>query len=246
MTKLSIIAAILAAAIVGGMFTILLLNYLIMPIYVRSMHEVVVPDLIFISVDEAVEHARITGLVPRVVEHRSDPTVPAGHILSQDPPPGKRIKEGRFVNLVVSQGPEEMAVPQVTGVTLTRARSLLELSGLKLGTMTSVPCDTVPVGRIISTDPPEGTLVARGSVIDLAVSTGEYLQKMSMPNLIGRSLEEASQILSEHNLELGVIEWIISSGVAEHTVLLQGPQPGTDVDLGDTVQLGVSTLPDEE
>lgn len=67
--------------------------------------------------------------------------------------------------------PATVAVPDVTGMDVTQARTVLEAVGLVYGTEQSVTSD-VEKGRVVRQDPAAGTFVGAGSTVSLVVSAG--------------------------------------------------------------------------
>ena len=56
---------------------------------------------------------------------------PKGQVIGQDPTGGTKAKKGSTVTLTVSDGPQQVAVPQVVGLTVSSARGRLEKAGLE-------------------------------------------------------------------------------------------------------------------
>jgi len=61
----------------------------------------------------------------------SDPSVPEGSIMDQDPPAGEGLETGGSVAVRVSGGPGDLEVPRVTGMTAQQAKAALEKAGFK-------------------------------------------------------------------------------------------------------------------
>jgi beta-lactam-binding protein with PASTA domain len=108
-------------------------------------------------------------LVGQVTDDFSD-TVPAGQVLSQNPEGGTEAARGVFVNFVMSLGPKT-TVPAVMGLSLADAQVALAAAGLVVQILEEANAD-VPAGQLIRQEPAEGTAVARGSTVNLIISTG--------------------------------------------------------------------------
>ena len=65
-----------------------------------------------------------------------------------------------------------VTVPDVTGQTQAAATTALTAADLAVGTVTQEASDSVAAGSVISQSPTAGVSVARGSVVDLVVSSG--------------------------------------------------------------------------
>src|SRR5262245_21104216 len=84
-----------------------------MKVAIRA-REVKVPDLRGKSVTEAQAALNDAGLVIRMDEaRRSDPKVPADHILSQEPDAGTVLRRQRAVRVRVSDGQRDPVLPNV-------------------------------------------------------------------------------------------------------------------------------------
>jgi hypothetical protein len=81
------------------------------------------------------------------------------------------VNAGSAVNLVVSSGVGQVAVPNVVGLTQAAATTAITGAGLVLGTVTNASSNTVPAGSVISESPVAGTQVNAGSAVNLVIST---------------------------------------------------------------------------
>lgn len=86
-----------------------------------------VPEVVGVDQDLAVERLRDAGLGHRVQSQQDDAA--AGTVVEQLPAAGAGAREGDEVTLVVSTGPEQVAVPEVVGLPATEARAALEAAG---------------------------------------------------------------------------------------------------------------------
>jgi serine/threonine-protein kinase len=116
--------------------------------------------------DEAKKAIESVGLKVKRVDGYSD-TIPVGSVISQSPVGGQTAEKGSTVTLTVCAGPTTVAVPDLSNKTVAQARSILQGAGLAVGTIYG------PSGgdgrHVLSSDPPPGTKVQRGSAIDLYV-----------------------------------------------------------------------------
>jgi len=122
------------------------------------------------AAESAITAASLT--VGNITEQYSD-TVPAGHVISQDPIAGTSVPINSSVNLVVSLGQQMVEVPNVVGMTQADAQAAIGTAQLVVGTVTEEYSDTVPGGNVISQDPAAGTSVPIGSAVNLVVSLGQ-------------------------------------------------------------------------
>jgi serine/threonine-protein kinase len=92
-----------------------------------------------------------------------DDTVPKGRVVSQSPDSGELYK-GDEVELVVSKGPEVVAVPNVLGSGYQAAKQTLEAAGFVVEI-----AGTPNFGGVYATDPPAGTELRKGSTVRVFV-----------------------------------------------------------------------------
>jgi beta-lactam-binding protein with PASTA domain len=119
-----------------------------------------VPEVRRMTQDAAVAALRSTGLVAGSVTDE-DSLAPAGTIIRSIPVAGTTVARGSAVDLVRSTGP--VAVPDVVRKTRTEAEKDLEDAGLAARS----PADVDPDAIVVGTTPTAGTLVLRGSHVDL-------------------------------------------------------------------------------
>ncbi len=107
------------------------------------------------------------------IKRTFDDEVPAGRVISHDPVEGTEMKAGDVVALEISQGPEPVEVPNLTGMTVDAARSVLAELGLELVVLETRIEVTDPslVDRIVRQSPSSGLTVAKGSPV--AVNLGK-------------------------------------------------------------------------
>ncbi|WP_055721931.1 Stk1 family PASTA domain-containing Ser/Thr kinase, partial [Streptomyces niveiscabiei] len=134
---------------------------------------------------EAVAKDRLddAGLAVGDVKHAYSDTVRRGTVISTDPAPGARIRKNDSVTLTVSDGPQTVRVPDVTGLTQAEASKRLTAAGLEPGVVTSEFNDSVAKGTVIRTTPAVGTSRRAGSAVALVVSKGASVE---IPDVTGQ------------------------------------------------------------
>jgi eukaryotic-like serine/threonine-protein kinase len=111
------------------------------------------------------------GFRPRLDGERSNEAFPAGTVIWQDPPPGTVLQPNSVVQLVVSSGPAMVVVPDVVGLNVPQARTILTAAGVRVGSVdSSGPGEEA--GVVLATRPSAGVGRARGSAVALVVSRG--------------------------------------------------------------------------
>ena len=131
-------------------------------------------------------------------------------------------------------GGSQVAVPDVTGLTVKQATSELQTANLTLGTETPKASDTVPEGSIIDQNPEAGIQVDEGRTVSVTVSSG--VDETAVPSLVGLSLDQARQALREAKLDTGDTT-PVPSDEPRNTVVKVSPKEGETVPTGSKVDL---------
>lgn len=141
-----------------------------------------------------------------------------------------------FLNLT---NPPEVELPNLVGMSKEEAQKEAENLKLKFEIKEEEFNKEVPEGYIISQDPKyiEKYNVKEGSTITVVVSKGQ--EKTKVPNVKGKSQEEALQLLEEANLKAEIIEET-SKTVKEGYVISQETEPDEELFAGDTVKIHIS------
>ncbi|MEY4318909.1 MAG: hypothetical protein RL378_13 [Actinomycetota bacterium] len=185
----------IASVIVGMMFWVLTLNS---GNNIGSL-AVAMPDVTAESFETAESELTALGLaVVRRVEVSE--TVPKGTVISTSPEAGVNLAVGEIVTVVESSGKPVSAVPSIDFMTIADATAALEGAGFTVGTVTPGYSPNALVGAVVGSDPKAGTRVAAGSVVDIVVSNG----KISIPDVVGMSVSQATGLLQGSSLQLDV------------------------------------------
>ncbi|WP_026924532.1 Stk1 family PASTA domain-containing Ser/Thr kinase [Glycomyces arizonensis] len=93
-----------------------------------------VPDLVGMDEDEAEEKLEAEGLDVGDVSERYSDTIPEGAVIEHSPAAGDPAAPEDEVDLVISEGPQPIEVPDVVGMNVDDAKALLEDLGFKVKT----------------------------------------------------------------------------------------------------------------
>ncbi|HSL57435.1 MAG TPA: PASTA domain-containing protein, partial [Acidimicrobiales bacterium] len=161
-------------------------------------------------------------------------------IIRTVPAAGEPVAPGTAVDLVVSEGPESVTVPDVSGQTPEEALVTLQDLGFRVAEA-SQPSSSVPAGGVIGTDPPADAEVEAGSTVTILVSTGP--QQAMVPNVVNQTQATAEATITSAGFTPQV-QFAASNSVPEGSVIDQDPDPGTQQSVGSPVAILVSTGPD--
>lgn len=128
-----------------------------------------VPRLLDLPVAEAQAKLAELGFRGRIGPSRNHPSIAAGHVAWQDPPPGMVLAENAVIAFAPSTGPAPIPVPDVIGFSRPHAERVLAAAGLRTGAVDTVAADPEP-GVVIVTRPAAGTARVAGGTVDLVVS----------------------------------------------------------------------------
>ena len=120
--------------------------------------------------------------------------VEEGRVISQSLKPGKRVKPGTVVDLVISKGRQPIRFGDWSGKPATEAVATLEKKGLKVDDSQQEFSDSVPEGSVISQRPSSGPLY-RGDTVTLVVSQGPEL--VEVPRVVANGVEAAKETLRD-------------------------------------------------
>jgi eukaryotic-like serine/threonine-protein kinase len=165
------------------------------------------------------------------VEQRYDNTVPKGTVMSTSPAGASKAPPESTVNVVVSEGPAPIPIPDVSNQSYAAAAQVLSGKGFNPVAQNAYS-DTVAVGQVIGTNPPAGTAVVPGTQITVNVSQGP--QPVAVPNVVGLPVEAASQQLTA----VGLVPDVQNYGPGK-PVKSTSPAAGTMVKKGSTVTLNL-------
>ena len=205
---------------------------------------VLVPGLTGDQLADAQRAIEAAGLKVGAVTRRAGSEA-EGTVVGQTPAGGANVERGGSVDLVVSSGVVQVAVPPLAGKSLDAARAAISDAKLVVGQVTEKPSDTVANGVVISSTPGEGVQVAPGASVGLVVSSGAVVQPepVLVPGVAGRPLTAARAMITDAKLVVGQVTQKPSDTVAEGVVISSTPGEGAQVAPGARVGLVVSSGP---
>lgn len=223
-------AALLAVLAVSALFTMRV---------VLTSRDVAVPSLAGRALADANALAAQRGLALRIEGRRHDATVPAEHVVAQEPPPGGTLKAHRAVRVWVSLGPRRVSVPPIEGGTARTARIALEQASVPVARVVEIE-DPAPEGTVLVQRPPPGEADLSSGGASLLVSRGPAGASYVMPDLIGREVGPVIAALQAAGLKVSDVRYRTYPGVEPGIVLRQTPPAGHPVSPRATLSLDVS------
>jgi beta-lactam-binding protein with PASTA domain len=187
-----------------------------------------VPDLYGKSLVEANELLIEKGLYLKIEGEDFDSLMLPGHIVKQDVPAKKKVKEGRGIKVIVSKGPRVQSVPMLVNETLSDAESILFQKGLKIAKLIRLHSDKIEKDRIIAQKPEPSEKVS--DYITVLVSLGPHELIYYCPDFKGMPVDGAKELIERLNLK-------VETGGSGNNVRAQKPKPGTYVKTGEIIYL---------
>ena len=183
--------------------------------YTKHGESITVPDVRGKTYDEASRILQKSKLEFRISDSSYVENKPPLAIIDQTPVANSKVKEYRTIYLTVNaRSAPEVKMPDLKDASLKQATMILESYGMKIGQLVYKPdlaknvvLDQQFEGHSII----PGTVIKKGSVIDLVLGDGLGETTVDVPNLIGLSLREARFVLEGSSLNLGAV-------VADNTV----------------------------
>jgi eukaryotic-like serine/threonine-protein kinase len=210
-------------------------------VYTRHGSYITVPDFKGVSIGTLEDFADDHDLEYIINDSLYDYSMTKGTVALQDPMPGTRVKKNRKVYLtVVALKPEQVAMPNLVDLTMRQAASMLETFGLKTGTLTYVPDiahNAVLRQKYKGADIKTGTLIEKGSRIDLVLGKDADNNSTGVPNLFGKSQSEAMELLQKASLNIGNEIFLDGNDISTARVFKQKPGENASIQYGGTVDL---------
>lgn len=195
-------------------------------------------EVVGLSEEEAVNALDEAGIAYEIEREASD-VFEKGKVISQSILEGNILEEDARVTIVISEGQEEVDVPDVVGKTLEEAKAALEAKGFKVDEDEEYD-EEIEEGEIISQSPNGNTKAAKGSTVTIVVSKGEEIKVAVVPKLKKKTIAEAEEALSEVKLKLGNVTQEYSESVEEGKIISQSIAPGTEVKEETAVDITIS------
>jgi len=125
--------------------------------------EVVIPNFVGMLPQAAEQSANSMGLVLIRENRFYSEEVPEGHIVSQEPAAGIKVRKGWRIRIAESMGPQKIVIPSVIGDSPRTAELNVKRRGLELGTVAAIAMPELPPDQVVAQSPPaEAQGVAQG------------------------------------------------------------------------------------
>ena len=171
-----------------------------------------------------------------LVREEDSPEQAKGKVVRTDPAEGGALDENTTVTLYVSSG--MMTMPNVEGMTRDQAEKTLSENGFNNVEIKEVDSEKES-GTVTKQSLRANSRQDRSQTVTLEVSSG--VNKKKVPNVIGRTQDEAKTMLAQAGFNYVEINLVDDSDKAAFTVLKQSENPNAEVDVTTTIVLEVSS-----
>lgn len=235
---ISLVIALIVALFLGFFF-------LYLPFTTNHGQSITVPDLSGMSLEQLEDYLDERNLRYEI----ADCTFVAGQrpltVIRQHPKKGMKVKDGRKVYIyITSLNAPAIKMPELVYRTLRSAQAELGRLGLLLGKIKYVPdpAQNSVMGQFFNGKPIlAGTAIPQGSKIDLEVGDGIGNTEFEVPDVVGKTLDEAEFILKASSLKRGLVMPVDDPTQPPGTVVRQNPEAGAGnkIRVGEVIDLWV-------
>ena len=226
--------------------TIFILNWL--KDYTQHGQFIVVPTLQHLTPEEADVSATKIQLRTLVIDSIFDEDAQPGVVVEQYPAAGTQVKENRLIHLTINaHSPEKLAVPNLKNAAYRQTLQTLEARGFKIGNIEYLPSEFKNLVLQLKHNGQEllpNTLLRKGATIDIVLGDGGGNNLLDMPFLLGKSLDEALNLIRKFYLNIGPI---VTDGSitpdknqGEAIVYQQNPEPKSSIEAATSVELFIT------
>ena len=211
--------------------------------YTHHGENIDVPDLRGITISKLDTILKPHDFHYKIIDSLYDAERPPGAVIDQDPAPKSKVKESRTIYLTVNSfQPPDIKMPDLIDVSYRQAEAILQSYGLLTGEITyksDLAKNAVLEQRFNNRTIKPGTMIPKGSVIDLVLGDGLGDSEVFVPNLSGLSQSEAWSVLRRASLTIGIVQFDDEEDTVGAKIYRQYPDPtdGILLKAGDGVDI---------
>ena len=203
----------------------------------EDAEEAMLPNVEGENVDDAKKLLNDRGFLNVFTEYQENDKVEEDVVIAMSPSGDAMVSKSERIKLLVSLGKKSVTVPNVVSYKKDNAKELLEQEGFEVK-FNYEYSDTVDEGKVIKQDPAGDSQAPKGTTVTLVISQGKEVSEVSVPSVVGLTIEEAGKRLDALGLK-----WSITKGKSDEydkgEVIAQGYNAGAKVQTGTVVPLTV-------
>lgn len=221
--------------------------------YTQHGHFIAVPSFYELNREEAINTATRRQLRVLIIDSLYDENAKPGTILEQSPSPGSHVKENRLIYLTINAcAPEKIVFPNLQNSAFRQTIQTLEAKGFQIGRIEYAPSEFKNLVLDLKCKDENiipGTPLTKGSVIDIVLGSGNGPNQVIVPQLLGKNVREAQEIIRKAYLNIGEILPDASVGnknaVYSATIYQQEPAANETIPAGTSVNLHITLMKDK-
>ncbi|MGE5629359.1 MAG: Stk1 family PASTA domain-containing Ser/Thr kinase [Solirubrobacterales bacterium] len=146
-----------------------------------------IPNVTNMDVKSAKDVITKAGFTVGTISYNSDDNIIKDNVISQSPDADSNAVKNQKINLIISTGPAEVEVPDLTGKTIDQASAILTNVGLKLGTKeTESTGDSSLKDTIMKQSPQANDKVKKGSSVNVTYYVmGDMVTVPNITSILG-------------------------------------------------------------
>ena len=198
-----------------------------------------VPRLEGLTEEQAQQRLTELGLTNDIQREFND-QYEEGLVFRTEPPENAEVNKGDQVILFISNGPDQVQIPNLAGADAATASRLMSEAGFINFSFINQSSGTVPGGQVIRSEPPAGQMESIDGAVVIVVSTGPG--QVQVPQIQNLSREAATAALTEDALQLVPEFFDVPLGAGDGRIGLvvnTNPGIGSTVSQGSKVQVGI-------
>lgn len=207
---------------------------------------ITVPSFVGQTLADANAAAERIHLSGSVIDRATSDKYPKDVVMLQRPEAGAKVRAGRQVSFVVSDGIIARLMPDLRYQSMREVNLDLARVRLQVGKTTYQKSEIVPDGHVIDQEPAPLSNVSEGDTVNLVLSKGGS-KAAKVPNFVGLSVDDARALAAKYNVTLGQLVWtpLGPYGPSHGTIARQAVPAGSRINAYDPVSLQVSAGPHE-
>ncbi len=231
--------------------------------YTQHGIEVEVPDVCGMYTSEAEVMLAEQQLHIQVIDSTYSKKVPYGSIVEQNPRAGAKAKHGRSIYVIVNAKMQRLVpIPELKDMSHRQAQAALQSLGFVVDTVLYEPSEfrgLVLDVRQNGVSVSAGSRLPEGMKLQLIIGQGNGTEQIPVPNLIGKTLDEARTLLLESRLVIGALNYaepqvdhvdetyyIYQQEPAEGAMILEGSRIDLSLSIDATKQATVQEEEEED
>ncbi|MBU3092119.1 Stk1 family PASTA domain-containing Ser/Thr kinase [Clostridium sp. CF011] len=195
----------------------------------------------------------IASILGKFISNGTSINTPAPIVETTVPKANEKLQSDEIQHVDKKQQADEQLsvveikfVPSLIGRTQDIANQTVVNNGFMLGNISNEYSDSIAQGLVISQSPEVNTSYEKDGKVDLVISQGKKIEQVTVPQLNGKTLDDAKEILDNIQLELGEktpINMDDKARKGNHSknnnkkIFMQNAEAGTLVDIGTKINV---------